>query len=191
VIPHWVDGGHLQAYNTQMLGITLIIIIGLCGLSIAWFTLHTGISPMPSSTKARRAILKASEQAGEGSIIDLGSGWGTLLFALARKYPERPVIGYELSWLPWIFSIISKTIFGLHNVKILRQSFLTADLTAASLLVCYLFPKGMLDLQQKLCHGQHPDTLLISSTFALPDREPTQTIRLKDLYNTPIYIYGK
>jgi hypothetical protein len=49
----------------------------------------------------------------------------------------------------------------------------------------------MIALQQKLSHGQHPDTLLISSTFALPDREPTQTIRLDDLYNTPIYIYGK
>lgn len=174
-----------------MLGITLIVIIGLCGLSIAWFTLRTGISPMPSSMKACRAILKASEQSSQGTIIDLGSGWGTLLFALARKYPERPVIGYELSWLPWIFSIICKTIFGLHNVKILRQSFLTADLTTASLLVCYLFPKGMLDLQQKLSHGQHPDIMLISSTFALPDSEPTQTIRLDDLYNTPIYIYGK
>jgi hypothetical protein len=68
---------------------------------------------------------------------------------------------------------------------------LTADLSEAALLVCYLFPKGMIDLQQKLSHGHHPDTLLISSTFALPDREPTQTIRLDDLYNTPIYIYGK
>jgi hypothetical protein len=174
-----------------MLGITLIVIIGLCGLSIAWFTLHTGISPMPSSTKACRAILKASEQADQGTIIDLGSGWGTLLFALARKYPERPVIGYELSWLPWAYSQACKTIFGLHNLNVLRQNFLTADLSEASLLVCYLFPEGMIDLQQKLSHGQRPDTLLISSTFALPDREPTQTIRLDDLYNTPIYIYAK
>ncbi len=174
-----------------MFEIILIAAIGLCGLSIAWFTLKLGISPMPSSAKACRAILKASEQAGEGSIIDLGSGWGTLLFALARKYPERPVIGYELSWLPWAYSQACKTIFGLHNLNVLRQNFLTADLSEASLLVCYLFPEGMIDLQQKLSHGQHPDTLLISSTFALPDREPTQTIRLDDLYNTPIYIYGK
>ena len=188
---HLVDGGSLQAYNTQMLEVILIVIIVLCGLSITWFTLRTGISPMPSSTKACRTILKASEQAGRGTIIDLGSGWGTLLFALARKYPERPVIGYELSWLPWIYSQICKTIFGLHNVKTLRQNFLTADLSEAALLVCYLFPRGMSELQQKLSHGQHPDTLLISSTFALPDNQPSQTIRLDDLYSTPIYIYGK
>jgi len=172
-----------------MLEIILIVMICLCGLSIAWFTLRLGISPMPSSTKACRAILDVSEQAPEGSIIDLGSGWGTLAFALARKHPERPVIGYELSWLPWIYSLTCKTIFGLHNLRILRQDFLTADLSEASLLVCYLFPKGMIELQQKLSHGQHPDTLLISSTFALPGREPTQTIRLDDLYHTPVYIY--
>ena len=139
-----------------MLGIILIVSVGLCGLSIAWLTLHTGISPMPSSTKACRAILKASEQADQGTIIDLGSGWGTLLLALAQKYPERPVIGYELSWLSWIYSQICKTIFCLYNLKILRQNFLAADISEAALLVCYLFPKGMTELQQKLSHGQHP-----------------------------------
>lgn len=172
-----------------MLEIILITIIVLCGLSIAWFTLKLGISPMPSSAKACHAILEASEQTGEGSIIDLGCGWGTLLFALARKYPERPVIGYELSWLPWAYSLVYKTIFRLHHVKIYRQSFLTADLSEAALLVCYLFPTGMTELQGKLSQEQSADTLLISSTFALPDNEPAQTIRLDDLYNTPIYIY--
>jgi len=26
-------------------------------------------------------------------IVDLGSGWGTLLFAMAKKYPDRQLIG--------------------------------------------------------------------------------------------------
>ena len=172
-----------------MLEVILIIIISLCGLSITWFTIKLGISPMPSSKKACEAILKTSEQAGQGSIIDLGSGWGTLLFALARKYPEHQVIGYELSWLPWIYSRICKTIFGLHNLKILRLNFLAADISSASLLVCYLHPKGMIDLQKKLSQGQYSNTLLISSTFALPEEKSAQTIQLDDLYNTPIYIY--
>lgn len=142
---------------------------------------------MPSSGKVCRAILKASEDAPEGSIIDLGSGWGTLLFALARKYPDRKVIGYELSWVPWIYTYVYKIIYRLHNVQIYRRNFLTADLSEASLLVCYLFPKGMIDLQKKLAGESCP--MLISSTFALPDCEPIETVRLDDLYKTPIYIY--
>ena len=173
-----------------MIEIGLIALIGLAGLSLVWFTLKSGISPMPSSRKARRAILKASEAAGEGSIIELGSGWGGLLFALARKYPERQVIGYELSWLPWAFSHLCKTLYRLHKVDIHRQNFLAADISAASLLVCYLFPKGMIDLQKKLTE-EGSNALLISSTFALPGCEPMQVSYLDDLYNTPIYVYAE
>lgn len=171
-----------------MFEIGLIAVVGLGCLSIVWFTIKIGISPMPSSAKVCRAIVKASEDAPEGSIIDLGSGWGTLLFALARKYPDRQVIGYELSWVPWVCTKAYKTIFGLNNVQIYRQNFLSVDLSEASLLVCYLFPKGMIDLQKKLAGESCP--MLISSTFALPGCEPVETVRLDDLYNTPIYIYS-
>jgi len=173
-----------------MFEIGLLTIIVLAGLSVVWFTLQLGISPMPSSAKATRAILAASEAAGEGAIIELGSGWGTLLFALARKYPHRRVIGYELSWLPWLYTHLYKSIFRLHHMEIYRQDFLAADLSSATtLLVCYLFPEGMKQLQQKLSTEQVSDVLLISNTFALPGYEPISSIRLDDLYNTPVYSY--
>ncbi|ATX79089.1 Methyltransferase small domain-containing protein [Mariprofundus aestuarium] len=173
-----------------MLEIVVIAVITLCCLSILWFTLKTGISPMPSSGKVCRCILKASEQASEGTIIDLGCGWGGMAFALARKYPDRQVIGYEVSWLPWAWSKLCKSILQLQNLKLCRLNFLTTELPEASLLVCYLHPKGMIDLQKKLSSNrQGVNSLLISSTFALPESSPVETIRLKDLYNTPIYIY--
>ena len=118
-----------------MFEIRVLTIIGLAGFSVVWFALKIGISPMPSSAKAKRAILTASEAAAEGIIIELGSGWGTLIFALARKYPHRRVIGYEISWLPWLYTYLYKSIFRLHHVEIYRQKFLTADLSSASLLV--------------------------------------------------------
>ena len=174
-----------------MFEIVVIAVISLCCLSILWFTLKTGISPMPSSGKACRSILKASEQASEGTIIDLGSGWGTLSFALARKYPERRVIGYELSWLPWAWSQLCKSIFRLHNLKLYRLNFLTAQLPEASLLICYLHPKVMQALLKRLSSdGQKLNTLLISNTFALPENQPVETLRIDDLYRTPIYIYN-
>jgi len=173
-----------------MFEIGLIAVVGLGCASVVWFTITIGISPMPSSAKAKRAILSASEAAGDGTIIDLGSGWGGLVFALARKYPERPVIGYELSWLPWAYSHLYKIFYRLHNVEIRRQNFLMADISKASLLVCYLFPEGMMKLQKKLAEEPCSGVTLISSTFALPEHEPIDTIRLGDLYHTPIYIYS-
>lgn len=174
----------------RMFEIALIALICLFSISILWYTLKTGIPPMPSSGRVCRVILEASEKAAEGPIIDLGSGWGGLLFALARKYPDRPVIGYELSWLPWIYSQAYSVIFRLKNVRIYRQNFLTTQLPDATLLICYLHPKGMQALQKKLSSdGQKLNTLLISNTFALPENQPVETLRIDDLYRTPIYIY--
>jgi len=172
-----------------MFEVTLIVVIGLGCLSIVRWTLKIGISPMPSSTKACCAILKVSQEAPEGTIIDLGSGWGTLIFALARQYPDRQIIGYELSWLPWVYTMIYKTMFCFKNVTIHRQDFLNTPLPEASLLVCYLFPKGMIDLQRKLIGEPCFGSMLISSTFALPDSRAIKTIQLDDLYKTSIYVY--
>jgi len=145
---------------------------------------------MPSSGRVCRAILKASEKTDAGTIIDLGSGWGTLLFALSRKYPDRQIIGFELSWLPWIYSQAIRVIFRRRNLRIYRQNFFSAQLPDATLLICYLHPKGMQKLWDKLSSDQRRlNSMLISNTFALPDNQPAETLRVDDLYNTPIYIY--
>ncbi|MDQ6993827.1 MAG: class I SAM-dependent methyltransferase [Mariprofundus sp.] len=172
-----------------MIELLLLTIACVCLLSILWSTLATGISPMPSSKKACRAILIASEQADHGSIIDLGCGWGTLLFALVQKYPGRPIIGYELSWLPYLYCQSYKRIFRMHQLTIYRQNFSAATLSTAALLICYLSPQGMREVQQKMAEDPSSKTLLISSTFALPDTLPLHTTRVDDLYRTPIYTY--
>ena len=172
-----------------MFEVVVLAVISFCIVSILWFTLKTGISPMPSSLQVRLVVLEASEQAKDGGIIDLGSGWGTLLFAMSKKYPDRQLIGYELSWLPWAYSRIVVAIYGMQHVKIYRSSFLDADLSFSSLLLCYLHPEGMQELQQKLSDECVANTMLISSTFALPGIEAKQTVQLDDLYQTPIYVY--
>ena len=123
--------------------------------------------------------------------MDLGSGWGTLVIALARKYPDRKVIGYELSFVPWLFSLIRKSVSGLDNLLLYRKDFLDADLSDASVLTCYLFPRGMVSLEDKLDRENVNDVLIVSSTFALPSSEPVKVIRVKDMYRTPVYLYRR
>jgi len=143
---------------------------------------------MPSSAKVYKTILKHAEVKGEGSIIDLGSGWGTLAIAFARKYPHKQVIGYELSLLPWLFSITRKKLLGLNNLHIYRRDFFNVDLNSADLLVCYLFPKGMKKLKQKLdTDNNHVN--IVSNTFALPNSKESMIIKLDDAFYTPIFFY--
>ena len=153
--------------------------------------MKTGISPSPSSRKIYRAIAAAIESSGTGTIVDLGSGWGTLVVSLARKYPHRKVIGYEISFVPWLFSLVRKSVSGLDNLILHRRDFLNADLSDASVLICYLFPGGMVSLEDKLDRENVSNVLIVSSTFALPSSEPVKVIRVKDIYRTPVYLYRR
>ena len=173
----------------DLLELILLVFVFLVALSIVWSTLQTGISPMMSSGKACQAMLASTNPPANGPLIDLGSGWGTLVIALARECPHHQVIGYELSWFPWLVSIIRKYSLGLDNLTIYRKDFTKADLSNASILFCYLFPGGMVALHKKLKRELFHEVLIVSNTFALPVCQPVKTTRLQDLYRTPVYIY--
>jgi hypothetical protein len=173
-----------------LLNLMLLVFVLLAVMSIVWTTLQTGISPMMSSGKACQAMLASIDRPVNGPLIDLGSGWGTLVIALARKYPRQQVIGYELSWFPWLVSIILKYSLRLNNLTLYRKDFKKAELSNASILFCYLFPGGMVALHEKLKRELSNEILIVSNTFALPSCQPTKVIRLKDIYQTPIYVYS-
>lgn len=174
----------MSTLELVILGLTFFI-----SLSLVWNSLRAGITPVPSSSKARQAILSASESANEGIIIELGSGWGTLALVLAERYPHRPVIGYEISTIPWLISLWRKKLRGTDNLTLRKKNFFEAEFEGVTLLTCYLYPKGMDKLAGKLRREGLPATMLISNTFALPGIEPEQVVRLDDLYKSPIYVY--
>jgi len=177
------------------LSIILIAISISLVLSILYYTLKTGISPMPCSARARRCVLdhltRLSEQAPAQSlaITEAGSGWGHLVIPVALRFPQHKITGYELSWLPFIICRFLKLILQLDNLTLRRQDFLTADLSSSDIITCFLYTKGMSKLRQSLEQQNCFPRWLISVCFALPGYQPEHTQRLNDLYNTPVYFY--
>jgi len=169
--------------------IVILALTVLTGVSIVWSTLILGISPMPSSKKARQTMLELTDETGTGPIFELGSGWGNLLIPLAKKYPQRKIVGYELSLMPWLTSILLKKAFGLKNLQVYRQNFMRADLSDASVIFCYLFPGGMLGVENKLNAEKGQLEYLISNSFALPSHKPIKTVQLNDIYKSLVYLY--
>lgn len=169
--------------------IIILVLVTLVGCSIIWSTLILGISPMPSSNKARQAIMQLIGDTGSGPILELGSGWGNLLIPLAKAYPQRTIVGYELSLFPWLTSVMLKKVFGLDNLQVYRKNFLHEDLASACVVVCYLFPGGMQAIENKLKAEDGSLKYLISNNFALPSHKPIKTIHIDDFYRSPIYLY--
>lgn len=158
-------------------------------LSIIYYTIKNGISPMPSSKKALERLLEASPQNPKGKILDLGCGWGTLIFPLADEYPESQVIGYENSPIPFLFCKARQFFHHSPNLTIRFKDFHSIQFEDSSFIICYLYPGAMRSLKPKLEKELPNGAFVISNTFAIPGWTPEKTYVINDIYKTKVYRY--
>ncbi len=169
-----------------VLGLVLAVIALVLG-----GTVWSRVPPMPTSTKARRAMLDLVADARPGVIYELGAGWGGLAAALARRFPDARVVAIELSPLPWAVCRLRVLLFGPANLRVRWGNALKADLRDADLVACFLCPEVMAPLDSKLADSLKPGTLVLSNAFALPGWQPVDQVRLNDLHRSPIYLYRR
>ncbi len=161
----------------------LLIIVLLIVIS----SLIIGISPMPSSKTAQKIILEYVKKSKDETIIDLGSGFGNLAIFLAVNLPNKKIIAYELSLIPYLISKFLKSLFKIKNLQIYKKDFLKEDLKNATL-VCYLYFEGMKKLENKL-FDENINTTIISNTFSLQNIKAREITYTRDFFKSPIYIY--
>lgn len=137
--------------------------------SILFYTVRTGVPPMPSAPACRAAMLDALPDGFSGTLYELGSGWGHLAFAAARRFPSARIVGYELSPLPWAVSRLRHVVDRRPNLALHRRDFFAAPIGEADAVLCYLCPRPMRRLRDKLERELAPGTLVVCNTFAVPD----------------------
>lgn len=158
-------------------------------LSITWSTLRLGISPMPSSPRVRDALLQLIDPHTVGVIHELGAGWGTLAFAIARHCPDAHVVAHEGSFVPWLFLRARAALSSSTNISVRFGNFMKADLTGSSGAVAYLWTGGMRELGPKFEAELSPGAFVVSHTFEWRGRVAEMQVMASDLYRTPIYRY--
>lgn len=170
--------------------LALFGVVCVAAISIIWSTLRFGISPMPTSGKVRALLVSDFFTPEQGGVIhELGAGWGTLAFAIARRCPRAKVVAHEGSLVPFLFCAVRRLVTGAKNVELRFGDFLTADLREASGVVTYLWTGGMAQLAPKFEAELAPGAFVISHTFAWRGREPQKSVTAADLHRTPIYRY--
>ncbi|WP_114418282.1 class I SAM-dependent methyltransferase [Marinospirillum perlucidum] len=180
----------MTAWVLLVIGGLLLLVL----VSVVVSTLKTGMSPWPSHAAARQVILgqvaQLLDQEDQDRVLtDLGSGWGHLVVPLARRYPHCRVIGYEVSFFPWLVSWLLKKLLRLDNLTLYRGDFLQAPWYLSDLVICYLVSPSMQALAEQLRQRQEGPRYLISHFFALPGYQPWQTLHLPDWYRSPLYFY--
>jgi precorrin-6B methylase 2 len=151
-----------------LLGLVLLTAI-TAALTIVIYSLRVGITPMPSSRKARNAILRLLRQdTVPATVYELGAGWGTLAVAIAKSLPGARVVAIELSPIPFLFAKVYAALRDCRNVTLVRKDFLRTDISDADAVVCYLYRGAMIKLGPKLQSQLRPGARVISNTFSLP-----------------------
>lgn len=165
-----------------------VLLLWILGSIVVW-SIRNGISPMPTSLKAKRKLLHCIPVELQGPVYELGSGWGTLAIPIAQKLPKCQVVGYETSPVPFFVSMVRKRLSHLNNLTLHKKDFFKESIDDAALVVCYLYPGAMRKLKKKFQNELKPGTLVISNTFAIPGWVPEKVVEVEDLYKTKIYIY--
>ncbi len=170
--------------------VALLVATLISCLSIFYTTLVSGISPMPTSRSVKNILLKllATHQAGN-KVYELGSGWGTLVFPIAREFPHHQVTGLERSPIPYLYSQLVNRILQRKNITFIHTNFFNQSFAETDTVVCYLCTGLMSRLKEKLEKELAVGALVVSNTFAVPGWKPIEVIIANDMFRSKVYVY--
>lgn len=165
----------------------LLISAAIAGISAApW---------LPTKPSQRRKLLEQLPLKGTERVYDLGCGDGSLLFAIARKYPGVHAVGVDISILPMMIGWTRRIFTGIGrdksrpytNVRLHLANLFTTDVRDADVVFIFLLSKAYPRLKTKFAKELRDDARVVVEAWPLPDVEPTSTIRAEGLL--PVYIY--
>jgi hypothetical protein len=180
--------------------ILLIILFGasvfmlVCMVDNFWRTIiiqHAPFVPIPQCVVPHIVHALAIQ---EGSTVyDLGCGDSRVLAACYRHQPHAVYKGLDTALLPRILSWIRlKRIKKPHTISIRNKNFFHEDISDATHIFIYLFPKVMDDLLPKFQKECKKGTRIVSCDFQFQHKEPIKIIdlqRSKNVLGKYLYMY--
>ncbi|MGE4313161.1 MAG: class I SAM-dependent methyltransferase [Pseudobdellovibrionaceae bacterium] len=171
--------------------IAMMLVFTVIGMTL-WGEKRARVPAAPTLPHVKREALRLltlhSDKEKPYRIAELGCGWGGILKALAKSFPNAHVTGYEMSLWPRMLARM-RCIFSGKRIDIHGSDFYEADLTQFDMIYCYLSPNHMAALKShfETCGS---GTLIVSNAFAVPEWVPTEVTTVKSLFVTiPIYLY--
>ncbi len=152
--------------------------------------------PLPSSppivTKVI-SILKENLKEGQ-SISEIGSGYGYLLFRMAKRFPDRKFTGYEIGLTPFLVSYFIKIVFRYKNVKLIYGNAFTRirkNNIQIECAIAYLAPVKSIIMDMEDIYKNHITDTLILNTYPLETIEPISVTEKLDIFKSKVYLYKK
>lgn len=160
----------------------------LAGLTFVFWTTFRGEVPLFLSSRAvADALLDLLPPHPGLRVIDLGAGTGGLLRQLAQARGDAHFTGIEHAPFPWLAARLNAR--GLANLAIRRADLWRQPLDGQDVVYVFLSPRVMPRLWQKARADMRPGSLLVSSSFPVPDVAPERVVEVADRRGTRLYCY--
>jgi hypothetical protein len=142
-----------------------------------------------SNRRTQQALAAFSREQGANLFIDLGSGLGSVVQAVARHNPETRVIGVETAPLSFLIAWLRLKLMARTNSRIIFRSIWDTDVSNADIVYAFLSPAPMTRLHEKLKAEMKTGAVFVSNSFAVPGDEPDEIIQVDDTRQTQLLIW--
>lgn len=172
----------------------LVVAILIISIVFTYFTVSSGFMhsspPVPSCGKVKDAMLKDVAEYLKNKkgkvVMDLGSGWGTLLLPLAKQFPQHTFVGIEYGRIPYMISCLRAKRF--KNIKFYRQDFFNTDISQADVIFLFLLTSTMAKLSNKCITEAKKGAYAYVNRFPIQGKESEREVSLGSKYYT-YYVY--
>lgn len=169
--------------------ITMILILASDFTSFIY-----GAPYVPIRKKLTKDLLFFGGLSADDIFYDLGSGDGRILMSAVRDFGIRRAIGYEIAPWPYLKSRFLIQRAGLGNdIDIKRKNFFGADLSQATFIYMYLFPRLVYRLVGKIAGECQSDTKVLCPNFPIDVNEHKEfkLIKTGNFGKITAYLYQK
>lgn len=145
---------------------------------------------VPSVGKSKQTMLDiARKQLAESdkplTVVDLGSGTGSLLIPLAKEFPQHTFIGIEWDFIPLMVAMFHSR--KLKNTHWSKQNFMTYSCQEADIVFCYLLKTMQESIGLKLSREIKNDCLVITELYPVNHLKLIKAYKPKLNVGIPVY----
>lgn len=131
---------------------------------------------------ARKQLRKSNKSL---TVIDLGSGTGSLLIPLAKEFPQHRFVGIEWDFIPLVFAKFYS--HKLKNIYWYKQNFMTYSCSDADIVFCYLLKTMQERVGLKLSQEIKKECIVITELYPVNHLKLIKTHKPKLNIGIPVY----